>query len=361
MVTRNDVAQAAGVSTAVVSYVVNGGPRPVSVSTRRRVQKAIKELGYRPNGIARALATQRTHALGLVIPNAVNPFFAHLAQAVEGACFARGQTLILGSAEDDPDIELAYVRTMVERNADAVILSPSASSEGALALLSSAGVPTVVVDRVSATSKRFDTIEVDNFAGGYAAAAHLREHGHTAIACLAGPSEIPTARERKRGWSAYLEQSDEREPGSVSVTAAFTKQAAYEATRALLSGPEAPSALFATSDEHTPGIYRAAADLGLCIPRDLALVSFDNAETAEFMVPGLTTVHQPLHEMADLAVELTLARLLEPRRAPTHSTLPVRLIPRGSCGCADLGPGATVAAVVSDQRRTHRKKGSTRE
>jgi LacI family transcriptional regulator len=340
MVTRADVARLAGVSMAVVSYVVNDGPRPVAEATRRRVQEAISELDYRPNGVARALATQRTRTVGLVIPNAVNSFFAQLAQAIEVACFAQGHTLVLGTAEDDPEIELAYVRAFVDRRVDAVILSPSTSAEASLKLLSSASVPTVVIDRVFGNTDRFDTIEVDNFAGGHAATAHLIEHGHAAIACLSGPSHVPTARDRELGWLSALEQAGERLPGSVSVTTAFSKHAAYEATCALLDRDDPPTALFATADEHTPGVYRAAADRGRRIPQDLAVVSFDNADTSMFMVPASTTVHQPLTDMADLAVQRTLARLSDPQRPPTHDTLPIRLIPRGSCGCEDVGPGA---------------------
>jgi LacI family transcriptional regulator len=342
VVTRDDVARAAGVSMAVVSYVVNNGPRPVSEATRRRVEHVIRELGDRPNGIARALATQRTRTVGLVIPNAVNSFFAQLAQAIEVAFFAHAHTLILGSAEDDPDIELAYVRALVERRVDAVILSPSASAEASLDLLSSASMPTVVIDRVFKGMERFDTINVDNFAGGHAATAHLIEHGHTAIACLAGPGDVPTARDRRRGWLRALQRVGKRLPGSVSVTTAFSKQAAYDATCDLLGRSEAPTAIFATADEHTPGIYRAAAHHGRRIPHDLAVVSFDNADTSMFMVPASTTVHQPLKEMAELAVRHTLARVADPRSAPQHHTLPVRLIPRGSCGCPDLAPVETV-------------------
>jgi LacI family transcriptional regulator, galactose operon repressor len=353
VVTRDDVARSAGVSTAVVSYVVNGGPRPVSEATRSRVERAIRDLGYRPNGIARALVTQRSNALALVVPDAVNPFFAQLAQTVEVASFSRGYTLLIGNAQDDPEVELSYVRTFLERGVDGVIVAPSASAENTGKLLASAATPTVVIDRAFRPDQ-FDTVVVDNALGGHLATTHLIQHGHRIIACLAGPRELPTARDREYGWHRALRDASEDGYTGPSVSTSFSRQAAYEATLDLLSRRPTPTAIFATADEHALGIYRAAAELGRRIPEDLAVVSFDNADAARFAVPALTTVHQPLEQMAERAVALLLARLSDPKSPPNHERLPVQLVPRGSCGCPDVGPTGQPAPLLrqTNQGRT---------
>jgi LacI family transcriptional regulator len=352
VVTRDDVARSAGVSTAVVSYVVNGGPRPVSEATRSRVERAIRDLGYRPNGIARALVTQRSNALALVVPDAVNPFFAELAQAVEVASFSHGYTLLIGNARDDPEVELSYVRTFLERGVDGVILSPSASAEATGELLMSVSVPTVVIDRALDT-EGFDTVVVDNVRGGHSATTHLIQHGHRIIGCLAGPREVRTARDREYGWNNALRDAGGDGLTGASVSTSFSRHAAYAATLDLLSRGPTPSAIFATADEHAVGIYRAAAELGRRIPDDLAVVSFDNADAARFAVPALSTVHQPLEQMAERAVALILARLADPKSPPIHERLPVQLVPRGSCGCPDVGP--TGQPVPPLRRRNHRR------
>ena len=295
MVNRDDVARAAGVSAAVVSYVVNSGPRPVAPHTRLRVEEAIARLGYRPDGIARALVTRRSSVFALVVPEAVNSFFAQLAQAIEMTCFSHGYTLLVGSAEDDPAVELRYIQTFIERGVDGVILSPSASAESVAELLASVSMPTVVIDRLLNTNA-FDSVVVDNYGGAYAATAHLIEHGHRDVACIAGPRDLSTARDRERGWRDALRLIGAGRVLSPCLHAAYSKHAAYEATRELLTRAQPPTALFATADEQAVGIYRAVAELGRRIPDDLAVVSFDNADAAGFAVPGLTTIHQPLEQ-----------------------------------------------------------------
>jgi LacI family transcriptional regulator len=336
VVTRRDVAQAAGVSTAVVSYVLNDGPRPVATATRAAVLDAIERLGYRPNGVARALATQRTRALALVVPDVANGFFAQLSQLIELAAFERGYTVLFGNTMEDPDRERGYVRAFVDRRVDGLILVPSARTVDIARMLDNR-MPTVVVDREVAGAP-VSTILVDNHRGGQVATDHLLGHGHRRIACLAGPHTLATARQRRDGWAQALQAAGVGRRYVLAVESDYTRAGAYAAARALLAGSDRPTAVFATAEEQVPGVFRAAADCGLTIPDDLAVVSFDSTDGAAYFVPGLTAVRQPIEVLAARAVDALAEQLTDPRTEAARTILPVDLEIRGSCGCPDHPP-----------------------
>ena len=338
MVTRQDVARAAGVSTAVVSYVLNDGPRPVAAATRATVLEVVERLGYRPNGIARALATQRTRALALVVPDVANAFFAQLSQLIELAAFARGYTVLFGNTMEDPDRERGYVRAFVDRRVDGLILVPSARTVDLSRVLDDR-VPTVVVDREVAAA--VTTILVDNHRGGEIATRHLLDHGHRKIACLAGPDTLVTGRQRRDGWAQALRSAGIGKRYVWAVESDYSRSGAYAATRPLLAAANRPTAIFATAEEQVPGVYRAAADAGLGIPDDLAVVSFDSTDGAPYFVPGLTAIRQPVEELAERAVEAIVEKLADPETEAARAILPVDLEVRGSCGCADSLPALT--------------------
>lgn len=329
MVTRNDVARVAGVSTAVVSYVLNGGPRPVAPATAERVRRAITELGYRPNGVARALVTSRTYALAFIVPDVSNSFFATLSQLVETAAFERGYTVLLGNTMEQPDREVEYVEAFRQRAVDGFIVAPTVVPSDALAGLASGIDRIVLIDR-DGDRTDISRVMVDNEEGGYLATRHLVEHGHSRIACLTGPATVSNARQREAGWRRAMEEAGHPTDG-LSVRTDFSREQAFQATLDLLDQDIAPTAVFATADEQALGVYRAARDRVVRIPQDIAVVSFDSADTAPYLTPGLTAVGQPLEEMARAAVSRLLEQLVDPQ--VTHDVMPVHLIARGSCGC----------------------------
>lgn len=330
MVNRNDVARKAAVSTAVVSYVMNGGPRAVSAATRARVQAAVDELGYRPNALARALKLRRTAVLGIVVPDSSNPYFAELARAVEDAAFAQGMTLILGNSAEDPARELAYISTFLNGRVDGILIISSSRSPEVLELLEASGLPVVFVDRAPADT-RYSAIEVDNRGGGRLAMDHLLEHGHRKIAVMSGPS--PQAEVRLLGALSAIADRPDVELATTDPVP-FTRRASHQAALDLLDRIDRPSAIFTVADEQAIGVLRAAADLKIRVPEELAVVSFDGIPEAAFTVPGLSTVGQPFTRMAQEAVVL-LTELVESDRNPHREVLPVELIRRGSCGCPD--------------------------
>jgi LacI family transcriptional regulator len=336
--TRNDVARAAGVSTAVVSYVLNNGPRPVAAATRAKVLQAIEELGYRPNGVARSLRTNRTRVVALIIPDMANSFFAQLSREVELAAFSRDFTLVVGNTMDDTERGLLYAQSFMERRVDGVIFVSSGADVEIIDLLTAADVPVVSIDR-DVPAKNVSSVRVDNRHGGYLATRHLIDHGHRRIACLAGPPTVGNAVDRRKGWESALREAGLRAPARLAATSpSFSRDAAYRSTLRLLGYRQPPTAVFATADEQALGVYRAAAATGRRIPDDLAVVSFDSAETAPYLVPGLTSVRQPIDQIARHAIDRLQDRLAQPPRPTTRDTLPIDLVLRGSCGCDDSEP-----------------------
>lgn len=313
--TRADVARLAEVSPAVVSYVLSGS-HPVSAATRARVLAAIGSLGYRRNATARALRRGRSDSVGLVLSDITNPHFMALARAIEARLTDRGHALLV--AEQRPGDDSA-VREMVARGVDALLLTTGGEDV-------EEAIPTILLDR-SAPHPRFGTIGTDAGAATAAAVAHLLDaHGHASVALVTGPGADGDGREA--GWRA-AHRALGREPGPV-VVAEWTREGGYAAARALLEAPDRPTAMLGASDLIAIGVLRAALDLGLAVPGDLAVVSYDGTEEARFAASPLTTIEQPRDAMAALSVEL----LLDGDGSPAHHAFAAPLVLRRSCGCA---------------------------
>ncbi|WP_067569961.1 LacI family DNA-binding transcriptional regulator [Nocardia acidivorans] len=344
MVTRRDVARLAGTSEAMVSYVLNDGPRGVAPATRARIVAAIKELGYRPNAVARSLKTSRTMTLGLVVPDNSNPFFAELARAIEDVAFEAGYTLLLGNAMDNDEREATYIRILIDRQVDGLLVAPAHGAGSWVAELSGTTVPQLVLDRELDLPGAAHVL-VDNEGGAYQATEHLLAHGLSRIGCIAGLEGIHPTVDRVAGWRRALTDAGQRPGDGLLVHAAFGRADGYRAGRALLAGPDRPEALFVASDEQALGVLRAAAELGLRVPQDLAICAFDGIEGSAYTVPALTTMRQPFERLGRSAVEWLLAKMADPGLPPTRISHGTTLVPRGSCGCPDpLGGDSAISA-----------------
>jgi LacI family transcriptional regulator len=326
-ITRNDVADRAGVSAAVVSYVLNDGPRPVSAAARARVLAAVKELGYRPDGLARSLKVGRTKTLGLVLPDASNPFFAELARAIEDAAYARGFAVMVCNSADNLERERTYIASLAERRIDGLILI-SATSEQDLTDFTQLAIPIVALDR-SPDESPVSTIRADNEEGAYQGTRHLLGHGHRAIAFVGGP-DVGVSDARRQGWQRALWEAGS-ELGTVC-RAPFSFDGGYTATSALLADRR-PTAVLASSDIQAIGIISGLRGAGLSVPRDVALVSIDGTTAGQYSVPSLTSIAQPVAEMGATAV----AHLIDSPRDVIHLALDNRLVVRESCGCLSAG------------------------
>lgn len=332
-ITRADVAKRAGVSPALVSYVLNGGPRAVSKAARARIEHAIEELGYRPNSIAQALRGASTRTIGLLLPSAVNRFFGELTTAIEKELFDVGHTLAVGVSADDPERESRYIDTFLDRRVDGIMVISSHSRE-TLARVAVQPTPAIVLDRV-ARDLSVSSVAVDNHAGVVEAVEHLRSHGHERIACIGGRALTESAEERVQAWRDTLPRVHGDQEDALLTRGDFTERGGYDAARRLLDGAAdtRPSALFVSSDIQAAGALRACADLDIRVPEQLAIVSFDGTLSAAYSVPSITSYRQPTSLIAQSAVHDLLDQIATPSKPPTHTLLPGRLIIGSSCGC----------------------------
>ena len=326
-VTRKDVARYAGVSAAVVSYVVNGGPKNVSPATEARVQEAVRVLGYRPNAAARALKLGSSHLLGLVVPDTRNPFFIELAQAVEEEVSAMGYAVLMTNSSGSPARERTHIRNLAGRQVDGVFLA-SNLFEPDLAELQAANSPTVLL-ATTMKAEGFSTVGTDLRAGAKAAVEHLIGHGHTSIALAMGDNVVGAMDGRELGWLDALSHAGLGE-GPI-VRSPFTRAGGYAAGQRLIAAAQRPTAVFASSDMQAIGILRALNEAGVAVPDEMAMVSFDGSIDAEYCWPPLSSVKQPVRAMAQAAVSALVGELRTAE--PQHLVIPSELVLRSSCGC----------------------------
>lgn len=308
MATIKDVAARAGISYTTVSHVVNG-TRPVSEQVRRKVEAAIAELGYVPSGVARSLRARATGTLGLLVPNASNPYFAELARGIEDHAERNGYSVILCNSDDDIDKQLRYLRVLLERRIDGLIVATVASDAAFAQALANLQVPLVLVDR-SLEGVNADQLRVDHEQGAYLATRHLLELGHRRIVCIGGPASTQVAQLRAAGYQRALDEAGVA--AQAVVDCPFTSPAGHAAAQMLLAAEPRPTAIFAGNDMIALGVLRAAAERGLQVPQQLSVVGFDDIEVSRYLHPALTTVGQCIGALG----EQVAARLLERIRTP---------------------------------------------
>ena len=326
-VTRGDVAHHAGVSTAVVSYVVNSGPRNVAPATREKVLDAIRVLGYRPNAAARALKLGVSEIIALVISDNTNPFFAEYARAVETSASAKGLSVILSNSALSTTHERELVQKLLTRQVDGLLL---ASNEDApdLHAARDADISVVLLDRTRPT-EGVASVGVNFRKGSRVAVDHLIGHGHTNIGLISGVTGGLTTTDRELGWSDSLAAAGLPEGPIVRVD--FGRNGGYEAGQALLALSERPTAIYALSDMQAIGLLRALHEGGVRVPEDIAVVTFDGSVEAEFSWPPLTSMRQPVVEMAQAAIEALTTGFAG---VTAHQSFDAELVIRRSCGCA---------------------------
>ena len=323
--TRADVARHAGVSTAVVSYVVNNGPRRVAPDTAARVRAAVEALHYSPNVTARALRTGSSEMLGLVVPDITNPLFAELAHAVEGAAAEHGFLVTLGSSSAREDVERELVvdlSSRVDGLLVATVLTPRT-----MGALPPPLRPTVLLN-VSGPFSGYAAVGADARQGAYDVVEHLLgAHDHLSVTLIIGESSERLPDPREVGFADAF-AAHGLPPGPV-VRTVFSRRGGYDAVRQILEWRHRPTAIFLSSDEQAAGAYRALREAGLESPDDVALVAYDGTSHSEFGWPPLTVSRQPIEAMARVAV----ATVLDPTDVPDYQRLPTELVLRRSCGC----------------------------
>lgn len=331
MATMTDVALRAGVSTTTVSHVLNG-TRPVAQATRDRVMSAIDETGYIHNTIARSLVTASTLTIGVVVSAISNPYFMDLVHVVEAEISAAGYLVLLVDSKDDPDEELRVIQSLHSRRVDGYVFAPSGDpDQRALRYLARHQLPTVLVDRLA--SDEFDQVGVENVESTSQLVDHLASAGHRRIAMIGGQEGLRTTTERLEGYRAGLKRNGLPFEAGL-VTPGFSDvEPARLAVHQLLSLSDPPSALIAANNQMTIGALEGLQDLGLGVPDDMALVSFDDFEWAHLFRPRLTAMAQPIKEIGETTARLLMARIRDPERPVETVHFPPKFVHRESCGC----------------------------
>lgn len=267
-VTRDDVARLAGTSTAVVSYVINNGPRPVAPATRERVLAAIQELGYRPDRVAQAMASRRTDLIGMIVPDARQPFFAEMAHAVERAAADRGKMVLVGNSDYRDEREIHYLRAFLGMRVAGLILVSQGMSEPAAQEIEAWDARVVLLHE---RPEALDDVAVvtDDVGGAQLATRHLLEHGHAYVACLGGIESTPSigdpVADHVEGWRRAMREAGRSVEGRL-YQAAYDRYDAYGTALRILSGPDRPPAIFCATDDQAIGVLRAARELRLDVP-----------------------------------------------------------------------------------------------
>lgn len=304
--TMTDVARRAGVSPATVSRVLNGNVN-VAEATRKKVLKAVEELNYRPNRLASALVTKKTRALGLLLPDVSNPFFAEVARAVEREAARMGYSVFVCNTDDRPEVEERSLSDLRQRGVDGIVAAPSLEGSTSIAGALEAGYPICFLAR-DVPTLAVTCVKVDDFRGGYLAARHLIELGHRRIAMVSEPENVPSAPDRVRGYRHALSEAGIEGAGLVLAAGETSIRAGIDAAGGLL-GPDRPTAVFCANDILAIGVMHGLRREGVEAPRDVSLVGFDGTVLASVVDPTLTTVAQPIDQMAKAAVQAVVAEI----------------------------------------------------
>jgi len=326
----HDVAQAAGVSVATVSRVLNG-VATVAPELRERVSAAAAALGYRPNPHARALHSGRSHAVG-VAATYIGGFFALLFDGMESELAPAGYRLVVAGGNGDRDSERETLHDLVNRHVDGLVVFLEAVGDADLCGIAKRGTPTLVLGRVVPGLEE-RCLSWDQQAGGALATRHLIDLGHERIAHLAGPDYNPHGRLRRAGYlQALREAGITPDPGLIR-EGDFREESGRDGLRALLgAGGGKPSftAVFAANDQMALGALNALWERGLRCPEDVSLIGFDDQDAARYLTPPLTTVRQPLEELGRLAASRLLEDIRGERKGGRPRLPPLALVSRAS-------------------------------
>lgn len=326
--TMRDVAALAGVGIKTVSRVVNGEPG-VSPQMAARVNEAAQALSFRPDLNAGNLrrTERRSLSLGLVLASVDNPFCAAIHRAIEDVAGAHGVAVLAGSTDEVPERERALVAALTARRVDGLVVSAITPDQTYLQPEHESGTPIVMIDR-RGVGLDVDAVITDNREGAKAATAHLVRHGHRRIAYLGDLARIETARQRHAGFLEALGAAGIPTSDAHAADDLHSEEAAEAAVLELLRGPDAPTALFTSQNLITIGAIRALRTLGL--QHSVALVGFDDFVLADLLDPKITVVAQDPSRIGAIAAERVFERLVDPDLPTTVTTVPTRLIERGS-------------------------------
>lgn len=323
-----EVAEAARVSVNTVSRALNGKPE-ISPETRAKILEVAAKLGYRPNRLARGLRSNKTGIIGVIVADIANPYFSMLVKGIVKATRAHDYSIVLQSTDENYAREEEAIQVLLAERVDGVLLAPTQRGTETIEELDESGIPFVLMSRYF-TELDTDYVIMDDLQGGFLATEYLLKQGHERIAMVNGPLYISSARERFEGYKKALSEHGLKVDTSLIVTGALTMNDGYKAARRLLQSSP-PSAIFAFSDFVAFGVMRALREQGLKVPKDVAVVGFDDIMFASCLETPLTTVGGRTEMVGYEAAELLIRKLSGKGATELHQIrLPVQLVMRAT-------------------------------
>ena len=327
-----DVAKKAGVSTATVSRVLGDFPG-VRDKTRKKVLKAVTELNYEINAVARSLRQKKTNSIGIIVGNVLSQFYSVIAKSVEDTANKFGYHTILCNGDENPEKELEYLKVLKSNRVDGIILTPTGKNSEYVQHLINTKMKVVFLDRLI-EGVDCDAVLVDNTNGAYKAVKHLIDQGYRKIGIVDGYLDRTTGAERLKGYLQAIEEAGINKDDSLIKIGNFKKESGKRLTRELLTQFNKPEAIFTTNIDMSMGALIAIKEIGLTIPDDIGIVCFDDSDWALVLEPPITVIRQPVYQLGSMAAELLIRKIEDDEKdsnnASTVFTLKTELVVRNS-------------------------------
>jgi len=327
-ITIYDVAREANVSMATVSRVVNGNPN-VKPSTRKKVLATIDRLGYRPNAVARGLASKKTTTVGAIIPDISDIFFAELARGIEDIATMYKYNVILSNSDQNKEKELQLIDTMLEKQVDGIVFMGGTITEEHIQQFNTSSVPIVLAATHDASNK-IPSVNIDYEHAAYEAAKYLIEIGNTKTAFVTGKEKSAADELKYEGYKKALQEASMDVIDDYVIRGDYNYDAGIQAARQLAKLTDPPTAIFAASDEIALGVIHGAQDMGYDVPGDVQVYGFDNTRLSTMVRPTLSTVVQPMYDIGAVAMRLLTKFMNKEEVEEQNVILPHRLEKRDS-------------------------------
>lgn len=319
---------------ATVSRVVNGNPN-VKPATRKKVLEAIERLGYRPNAVARGLASKKTTTVGVIIPDISSIFFAELARGIEDIATMYNYNIILSNSDQNKDKEIHLLNTMLGKQVDGIVFMGGKITEEHVEEFKRSPVPIVLVATLE-KSEEIPSVNIDYQQATYELVTEFIEKGHKNIGLVSGPLDDPINGEEKfLGYRRALEDAGLQVDENMVSVGDYTYDSGIEAMTGFISQDNMPTAIFAGTDEMALGVIHGAQDNGYKVPEDLEVVGFDNTRLATMVRPTLSTVVQPMYDIGAVAMRLLTKFMNKETVEDQTVVLPHRIQHRNSTKISD--------------------------
>ncbi len=333
-VTIKDIAAKAGVSSATVSRVINDSG-PVSEETRKLVLDIIEELNYIPNAVARSLSKNETNIIGVVVPDINNPFFGEVIKGVTLVAEKNDLNIILCNTNENVDTEKKYLQMLKGQRIKGIIITPTSDknefNSEYLSLLESMGIPIVLIDR-DVKYSNFDGVFLDNVQGAFDGVQAFIKEGHKDIAIIAGPKTSKPGRDRYRGYKKAMAIHKIPIKEEYVFFGDFKLNSGYEITKQIINMENPPTAIFTCNNMMTLGCIKALRENSINIPRDMAIIGFDEIETLNVLGIPISVISRPTFEMGSIAADMLIEKLNKSTKQDRTNrlTLMPKLLLKGS-------------------------------